>query len=95
MIAYDPVAMPNTKRAEAGNKLLSFADQPYDAMKSADALIIATEWAEFRTPDLAKIKSLLKAPVIFDGRNLYEDEILGDLKKQGFHYESIGQAVIN
>ncbi len=68
--AYDPEAMANVKK-ELGDTI-SFADNQYDALKDADALIIATEWSEFRTPDFAKIKSLLKNDVIFDGRNLFE-----------------------
>ncbi|HVZ96133.1 MAG TPA: UDP-glucose/GDP-mannose dehydrogenase family protein [Chitinophagaceae bacterium] len=88
--AYDQVAMENTGK-EIGDKI-SYAEHQYDALKDADALIIATEWSEFRTPDFNKMKSLLKAPVIFDGRNLFD---LYQLEEMGFHYESIGRRVVN
>ena len=60
-------------------------------LKDADALLIATEWSEFRTPDFNKMKSLLKNPVIFDGRNLFE---LYQMEEFGFHYESVGRRVV-
>jgi UDPglucose 6-dehydrogenase len=88
--AYDQVAMENVKK-EIGDKI-GYAGHQYDALKDADALIIATEWSEFRTPDFNKMKSLLKAPVIFDGRNLFD---LYQLEELGFHYESIGRRVVN
>jgi len=88
--AYDQEAMENTKR-ELGDKIV-YAENQYDALKDADALIIATEWSEFRTPDFYKMKSLLKRPVIFDGRNLFE---LYQAEETGFHYESIGRRVVN
>jgi len=87
--AYDPEAMPNVKR-EIGDKVI-YAENQHDALKDADALVIATEWSEFRTPDFNKIKSLLKHPVIFDGRNLFE---LQQMRAEGFHYESIGRAAV-
>ena len=87
--AYDPEAMANVKR-EISEKVV-FADNQYDALKNADALVIATEWSEFRTPDFNKMKSLLKGHVIFDGRNLFE---LYQMKDCGFHYESVGRAVV-
>ena len=64
--AFDPEAMANVKK-EIGDKI-NYAENQYDALKDADALIIATEWSEFRTPDFDKIKSLLNNPVIFDGQ---------------------------
>ena len=87
--AYDPEAMANVKR-EIGDKI-TYAENQYDALQGADALIIATEWSEFRTPDFNKIKSLLKNPVIFDGRNLFE---LYRMDECEFHYESIGRRVV-
>lgn len=87
--AYDPEAMANVKR-EIGDTI-SYGANQYDVLDGADALVIATEWSEFRTPDFNKIKSLLKNPVIFDGRNLFE---LNQLKENGFHYESVGRAVV-
>jgi len=92
IVAFDPQAMENVKRHHADNKLLSFATSEYDALDGADALIIATNWREFFAPDFVRIKKLLKAPVIFDGRNLYDLDIM---KVQGFHYESIGRKTIN
>ncbi len=89
--AFDPEAAGNVKRLHGSNPKLSFADNRYEALKDADALLIATEWPEFQAPDFAKMKTFLKAPVVFDGRNIYKPE---DMKKQGFHYESIGRPVV-
>jgi len=88
--AFDPEAMNNVK-ALMGDKL-AFADSQYDALENADALIIATEWSEFRTPDFDKINSLLKEKVIFDGRNLYDVDQMEEL---GYHYLSIGRRTAN
>ena len=88
--AFDPEAMPNVKR-EIGEKI-NYCDNQYDALKDADALIIATEWSEFRTPDLNKIQSLLKNKLIFDGRNLFD---LTQMEECGFHYESIGRRIVS
>jgi len=90
IIAYDPEAMANIKN-EIGNKI-AYAENQYEALNDADALVIATEWSEFRTPDFNKMKSLLKNPVIFDGRNLFE---LYQMEEEGFHYESVGRRVVN
>lgn len=87
--AYDPEAMENVQR-EIGDKI-KYASNQYNALQDADALIIATEWSEFRTPDFDKIKSLLKYPAIFDGRNLFE---LYHMQEKGFYYESIGRQVV-
>lgn len=84
--AFDPEAMHNVKKL-LGDKI-TFAKNEYDAVKDADALIIATEWTEFRTPDFEKIKKLMKAKVIFDGRNLYGTE---QMQQLGFYYRSIGR----
>jgi UDPglucose 6-dehydrogenase len=86
VVAFDPEAMQNVK-ALLGDKI-SYADDPYSALTNADALFIATEWAVFRTPDFDKIKALLKEPVIFDGRNLYDP---ARMKESGFTYFSIGR----
>jgi len=88
--AYDPEAVANVKR-EIGDKI-DYAANQYEALLDADALIIATEWSEFRTPDFNKMKSLLKNDVIFDGRNLFE---LYQMEECGFHYESVGRKVIS
>ncbi len=86
--AYDPVAMDEAKRIFKDEKHLSFVDTQDDALKNADALIIVTEWTEFRSPDFALIKSSLKAPFIFDGRNLYDPKAVRAL---GFEYFPIGR----
>jgi UDPglucose 6-dehydrogenase len=91
IVAYDPQATQNVRKAYKDNKLLSFVDNEYKALAGADALIVATEWKEFSTPNFPKIKKMLKSPVIFDGRNLYE---LSEMKNEGFHYESIGREVV-
>ncbi|MDZ4810607.1 MAG: UDP-glucose/GDP-mannose dehydrogenase family protein [Bacteroidota bacterium] len=88
--AFDPEAMKNVKE-QVGNKIV-YAESQYEALKDADALIIATEWNEFRTPDFSKIAATLKNKVIFDGRNLFDLEAMRNL---GFHYESVGREVIN
>jgi UDPglucose 6-dehydrogenase len=86
--AYDPVAMDEAKRIFKDEKQLSFVDIQDDALKNADALIIVTEWTEFRSPDFAVIKSSLKSPMIFDGRNLYDPKAVRSL---GFEYFPIGR----
>jgi UDPglucose 6-dehydrogenase len=86
--AYDPVAMDEGKRIFKDEKHLSFADTQDEALKNADALIIVTEWTEFRSPDFALIKSSLKTPMIFDGRNLYDPKAVRAL---GFNYFPIGR----
>ncbi len=89
--AFDPEAM-KTAREIFGDKI-SYAETPYDALKEADALFIVTEWNEFRNPDFERMKSLMKKPVIFDGRNLYK---LETMKEYGFTYYAIGRPpVIN
>ncbi|HQU56117.1 MAG TPA: nucleotide sugar dehydrogenase, partial [Chitinophagaceae bacterium] len=87
--AFDPEAMPNTKKNS--NLKINYASNQYEALEEADALIICTEWNEFRTPDFEKISQLLKEKVIFDGRNLYDIETM---QTKGFHYESIGRKVV-
>ncbi|MFT3857464.1 MAG: UDP-glucose/GDP-mannose dehydrogenase family protein [Aquabacterium sp.] len=86
--AYDPVAMDEARRIFGDDARLSFAESPNAALKDADALIIVTEWKEFRSPDFDRIRDTLKTPVIFDGRNLYEPELV---KHAGLAYESIGR----
>ena len=86
--AYDPVAMDEGKRIFKDEKHLTFADTQDEALKNADALIIVTEWTEFRSPDFALIKASLKSPAIFDGRNLYDPKAIRAL---GFNYFPIGR----
>lgn len=84
--AFDPEAMENVKR-KLGDAI-DFAPGMYGALEDADALVICTEWGVFRTPNYQMMRELLKNPVIFDGRNLYEIE---EMRSEGFHYESIGR----
>lgn len=87
--AFDPEGMPNVKQT-IGDKI-SYGERQYDVLTNADALIIATEWNEFRTPEFDKIKASLKNHAIFDGRNLFD---LQQMKQLGFHYESVGRKVV-
>lgn len=87
--AFDPEAMSNVRGQI--DSIIGYADNQYDALNGADALIIATEWNEFRTPDFEKITSLLKEKVIFDGRNLFDTAAMEHL---GFHYESVGRKAV-
>ena len=88
--AYDPVAMPEGKRVLEGVKGLSFVDNQTQALEGSDALVIITEWKEFKSPDFDAIKSMLKQPVVIDGRNLYEPAFMRTL---GIEYASIGRAI--
>jgi UDPglucose 6-dehydrogenase len=85
--AFDPEAMNNAKQA-LGDKI-RYAENQYECLEGADALIISTEWNEFRTPNFLKIVTALRSKVIFDGRNLFETAAIKEL---GFYYESIGRA---
>ena len=87
--AYDPEAMDNVSKV-LGNKI-NYALNMYAAAEEADALVIATEWSAFRTPDFSKLAKKLKNKVIFDGRNLYD---LEQMKEQGYYYSSIGRTLI-
>ncbi|HET6788106.1 MAG TPA: UDP binding domain-containing protein, partial [Aquabacterium sp.] len=86
--AYDPVAMDEARRIFGDEPALRYADSPMHALEGADALLIVTEWKEFRSPDFDKIKATLKTPVIFDGRNLYEPELV---TAAGLDYQPIGR----
>jgi len=85
---YDPVAMDEGKRIFAGQAGVRFASSTVAALDGADALIIVTEWKEFRSPDFEDMKKRLKAPVIFDGRNLYDPAMMREL---GMEYFSVGR----
>jgi UDPglucose 6-dehydrogenase len=87
--AYDPEAMKNVSQL-IGDKI-EYAQNEYDALIGADALLICTEWGIFRNPDFDRIASLLKDKVIFDGRNLFEAE---EMNEKGFYYNSIGRKVV-
>jgi UDPglucose 6-dehydrogenase len=84
--AFDPEAMMEAKKIFG--ERISYANRNYDALSGASALLVLTEWNEFRRPDFGRIRSLLAEPVIFDGRNIYDP---GDLRKLGFTYYSIGR----
>jgi UDPglucose 6-dehydrogenase len=85
--AYDPEAMPNVK-VQLGGKI-NYAENQYQALAGADALFIATEWSEFRTPDFERMAKEIKHKIIFDGRNLFD---VHKMRELGYHYESIGRA---
>ena len=87
--AFDPEAMENV-RTQIGDKI-QYADNEYDALKEADALIICTEWSIFRNPDFSRIKAEMKGNALFDGRNLFD---LEDMESKGFCYFSIGRKAI-
>ena len=95
IVAHDPVAMPEARRALesdlAGQPALldriRYTDTPMDAAQGADALLIVTEWPAFKSPNFNALKAALKSPVIFDGRNLYQPA----LREQGFEYQGIGR----
>jgi UDPglucose 6-dehydrogenase len=84
--AYDPAATPVARRLFDGR--IGLCDRSYDALAGADALAIVTEWNEFREPDFRKMRTLMKTPVIFDGRNIYSPE---QMQALGFTYFSIGR----
>lgn len=88
--AYDPVAMPRARHVLEGVPGVTFADTPDAALRGADALVIVTEWKEFKSPDFDGIKAQLKQPVIIDGRNLYDPELMGVL---GIEYYGIGRGM--
>jgi UDPglucose 6-dehydrogenase len=96
VVAYDPEGMPNVQQYFAQmpdvNSKLTFAKDAYEAVQGADCLAICTEWSLFRTPDFAKVRTALVAPVIFDGRNLYDTDAMAAEK---FYYNSIGRNTIN
>ncbi len=89
--AYDPVAMDEANRVFVDNPEIQYTHGNYDAIKGADALLLITEWNQFRYPDFGKVKNLLKNPVIFDGRNQYNPK---ELKELGFSYYAIGRGII-
>ncbi len=87
---HDPEGMENVKRV-LGDKV-EYCETPYDAAQDADAIFIATEWPEFRTPDFERLSRILKNKVVFDGRNLYD---LNTMKEMGYTYYSVGREVVN
>jgi UDPglucose 6-dehydrogenase len=85
--AYDPVAMDNA-RMYLGQKEIHWATDPYDTVSGADALLLCTEWSEFRQPEWDRVKSMMAAPVVFDGRNIYDPARMRDM---GFTYHGVGR----
>jgi UDPglucose 6-dehydrogenase len=88
--AHDPVAIPSARRV-FGDRI-TYAEHAYDVVDGADALVIVTEWLEFRNPDFARLKSLLARPVLVDGRNLYDPDRMRGL---GFSYHGIGRRAVD
>jgi UDPglucose 6-dehydrogenase len=88
VVAYDPVAMEEASRVFASVRGLSYATSPLDALTDADALVVVTEWQEFRSPDFAELRRRLKQPLIFDGRNLYDPALA---RAAGLEYFGIGR----
>ena len=88
IVAYDPVAMHEAQRVLAHHPGVTFAAAPLVAVQGADALVIVTEWKEFRSPDFDAVRAALNAPLIFDGRNLYDPAFV---RAQGFEYFPIGR----
>jgi len=86
--AYDPVAMDETRRIFGDEPRLAYAERPMQALDGADALLIVTEWKEFRSPDFQVIKAKLKSPVVFDGRNVFDPQLP---REAGLTYLSIGR----
>jgi len=86
--AYDPVAMQESKRIFGDDPRLKYADSSPEALQDADALVIVTEWKEFRTPNFDAMKSSLKTPLVFDGRNLYNTT---QMRERGIEYHAIGR----
>jgi len=87
--AYDPVAMEEAARVMQGIPGLSFASSPAEALQGADALVVVTEWMEFRNPDFDAIKAALKQPLIFDGRNIFDPALM---RLHGIEYSGIGRS---
>jgi UDPglucose 6-dehydrogenase len=86
--AYDPVAMDEARRVLEGTQRLSFVERADDALDGADALLLVTEWKEFRTPDFDRLRTALRQPVVFDGRNLWEPALMASF---GLEYQGIGR----
>ena len=90
VVAHDPAAMEETKHIFGARDDLTLVDSPMECLKDADALIIMTEWKAFRSPDFEAVKAALKTPLIFDGRNLYEPQMMFEA---GFDYRPIGRMI--
>ncbi|MBA3588095.1 UDP-glucose/GDP-mannose dehydrogenase family protein, partial [Methylibium sp.] len=91
VVAYDPVAADEARRSMPDQQGLSYADSASAALEGADALVIVTEWKEFRSPDFDAIRNTLKEPLVFDGRNLFEPALMEEL---GIEYHGIGRGKV-
>jgi UDPglucose 6-dehydrogenase len=89
VVAHDPVAMHEAERRIG--KRIRYAAGGYEALEGADALVVVTDWNEYRRPDFERIRRTLKTPVVIDGRNLYD---AGKMRGLGFRYDSIGRGVL-
>ena len=89
VVVHDPQGLKNLEKLY-GNRI-EYREDEYEPLTGADALIIVTEWNEFRTPNFERMKSLMKRPIIFDGRNLYD---LDQVEQAGFEYYSIGRRAV-
>lgn len=90
VVAYDPAATQNARKALSGN--ITYAESPYQAAEGAHALLILTEWEEFASLDLPRMKELLQYPIVIDGRNLYSPQTM---QENGLHYVSVGRPGVN
>ena len=88
VVAYDPIAIDEAKRVFGPMPALSYARSPLDALTGADALVVVTEWQEFRSPDFGELKRTLRQPLLFDGRNLFDPELV---RSAGLEYFGIGR----
>jgi UDPglucose 6-dehydrogenase len=86
--AYDPVAMAEARRIYGERPNLTFCSSANEALDSADALVLVTEWQEFRSPDFTEMKTLLASPVVVDGRNVFDPETM---RTHGFSYYAVGR----
>jgi len=88
VVAYDPIAMDEARRIFAGTEQVAFAPSPLAACNGADALVVVTEWQEFRSPDFDDLRTRLRTPLVFDGRNLYPPALV---RAAGLEYFGIGR----
>ena len=88
--AHDPESMAVAQSMLGETEQVMFCDDPFETLKTADALVIVTEWKAFRSPDFARVKSALSEPIIFDGRNLFDP---GTVSNAGIEYHAIGRPV--
>lgn len=89
LTAYDPIAMENARQA---CQAYHYCKDPYMAAEDADAIVIVTEWNEFKFLDFDRLKHIMRVPLIFDGRNMFDPE---RIRSKGFEYHCIGRATIN